>query len=752
MVEMNVHAAPGVPSGLPFGQPKGTQHITEYHVPNGTSRALGDTFFYQYCVPNGTLTPPLFNFWKHLLILSVFIAGLLVSCADLDVPSPTILSDADVFANENSTMLYLARLYAQMPFEDFKYSPNRQFFADWVATPDQTSGLLFNFDSPYTMVQEGNDMNGPYWRRAFASLRDANTLLEELPKYKGNFRESFYNHCIGEAYFTRAMIFYTLAKRYGGAPLVTKVLKYPEIPAAELEVPRASEEETWDQVLRDFDSAIEYLNETSPRRGLANKNVALGFKSEAMLYAGSVAKYNRITGFGTKTGVRVIGFDPGKEAALSKKYFMEAYRAGRDIMNKNRYSLYKKAWAPGNREAQYKNMVDMFFDLSSPENIYIKEYYFPNNVHSYDAYAVPLQQINGAGYSSRANPILDFVEMFDGLPKNPDGTIKVFDRDKDDPDRKYLLFDSPLDLFRDAEPRLRAYVVFPMDELRGETVDIRRGIYTGEVAGGIAPLMCRDGVVDYDISGSVNYNQVDAYRGVGAFDRQVLFTCENGYSNVRTRLTIKWANGRDTTLHASGESGPFSSSIGANGGFTIRKWLDPAKPKNQVQEGRSTQHFIVMRYAEILLNVAEAACELALAGESAPAGDDFQAIATQAIRDIRERAGADPLVGTLTLDEAGKMLIRRERQKELAYENKHLWDIRRWRTQHSDVVNGRTQQDGVNYRGLYPFYAEKAGKYFFDVRFEEHNWRFRLTENQYYFAIPGGEVSKSPVIDQQPNL
>ncbi|MDR3195041.1 MAG: RagB/SusD family nutrient uptake outer membrane protein, partial [Tannerella sp.] len=157
------------------------------------------------------------------------------------------------------------------------------------------------------------------------------------------------------------------------------------------------------------------------------------------------------------------------------------------------------------------------------------------------------------------------------------------------------------------------------------------------------------------------------------------------------------------------------------------------------------------RYAEILLNAAEAAAELKLAGESAPAGDDFIQIAYEAVRDIRERAGADPLTSAAELEnEAGLKIIRRERQKELGYENKNLWDIRRWRTQHADLLNGFTQSDGAYYRALYPFYSSKANKYFFDARFQEDHKRFRLTEQEYYFAIPGDQVSKSPVIDQQP--
>ena len=121
--------------------------------------------------------------------------------------------------------------------------------------------------------------------------------------------EITYNHYLGEAYYVRATVFYAMACRFGGIPLVTKVIQYPG--DGNLEVPRASEEETWNQVLADYDKAIELMMSSSPKSGYSNKYVALAFKSEAMLYAGSVAKYNetvngRLTGLGTKMGVRVI--------------------------------------------------------------------------------------------------------------------------------------------------------------------------------------------------------------------------------------------------------------------------------------------------------------------------------------------------------------------------------------------------------------------------------------------------------------
>ena len=684
----------------------------------------------------------------YLLVLSMC-CGFFISCnEDLNIPPMHIVKDADLFSTESGMMVYLSRMYSQMPFEDFKYSPARQFFDDWLVTPGANDGASIGRDAGGAMTSEGWQRNGAYWGRAFNLLRDANRLLETLPDYKANFSDDAYNHFIGEGYFARAMVFYALAKRYGGMPLVLEVLKYPENPAEALEIERSTEEATWNQVLADFDAAIDKLTDgtsawakSSWKRGYSNKAVALGFKSEAMLFAGCVAKYNKITGFGQKMGKRVIGFDPATAPAASKKYFMEAYKAARTVMQSKAFSLYKKKWAPNDPEGQYQNMVDMFFDLSSPENIYIKEYKYPDLAHGYDSYNIPRQLMGGNGYSAGNCPTLDFVELFDGIEKNPNGTIKVFD-DKG----KYLLFNGPMEIFKNAEPRLRAYVIFPGDMFKGQEMEIRRGIFTGNVSGGIDPLMTYNEVTDYNFSGSRNYSQVDAARGAGKFTSQVLFLSTNGSSQT----VVKLPDGKD--MNAAGKNGPFTSdNTCAMTGFIIRKWLNPSMPQELVLEARSEQHFVLMRYAEILLNAAEAAVELSLAGETAPAGDNFIEVAYEAIRDIRERAGAEPLKSSADLNgENGLQIVRKERQKELAFEHKNLWDIRRWRIQHSQIINGNTQSDGAYYRGLYPFYSSQAGKYFFDARFQEAHIRFRLTEQEYYFAIPSGEVSKSPVIDQQP--
>lgn len=680
-------------------------------------------------------------YFLYIILGVVFLSS---SCKKyLDVPPINIVGEEDLFSNSRGMQLYLSRMYSQMPFEDFKYSPARQFFDDWLVTPGTNEGSSLGRDAGEAMTSEGWARNGAYWTRAFNLLRDANNLIEELPTYKSNFSEEEFNHFIGEGYFARAMVFYALAKRYGGAPLATSLLRYPPKDGEALEVPRSTEEETWNQVLADFDKAAELLAETSPVKGYSNKYVAWGFKSEAMLYAGSVAKYNTFTGFGQKTGVRVVGFDPATAADASKKYFAEAYKAANTIIKSGKYSLYKKKGGPGDKEGLYQNMVDMYFDASSPENIYTKDYKWPDLAHGYDSYNIPRQLMGGNGYSAGNCPTLDFVELFDGIEKNADGTIKVLDNNG-----KYLMYDNPTDIFANAEPRLRAYVIFPGDVFKGQVMDVRRGVFTGSITNGIAPLRAVNGNANYTIGGPQTYNQTDAYTGGGAFSgTKSLFLSQNGTTHEVATLPD------GSKMNGGGANGPFGTSdmTAAFTGFMVRKWLNPNMAQALVLEGRSEQSFILMRYAEVLLNAAEAAAELMLAGVASPDGDDLNAVAYEAIRSIRERAGADPLTGISDIaGPDGLKIIRKERRKELAFEHKILWDIRRWRTQHSDMLNGFTQADGAYYRGLYPFYSSVANKWFFDAGFEEARKRFRFTQLDYYFAIPGGEVNKSPFIDQQP--
>lgn len=680
-------------------------------------------------------------------IISALLGLLLsTSCVDLDIAPKTLVTDKDLLSNDAGMEIYLARMYSNMPFEDFKYMAQWGIeFNSWLgAMGIEGTGEALNRDG---ICAAFTGERTAYWGKAYTLLRDANYMIEHLPEFRSSFPEVTYNDYLGQAYFVRAFVFYAMAQRFGGIPLVTHVIKYPADEST-LEVPRSTEEETWDQVLADFDMAASLLGKKSLKSGLANKYVALAFKSEAMLYAGSVAKYNetvtgRLTGFGQKTGVRVMGFDDKTWQAASKKYFAEAYKAAREVMTDGGYSLYKKKWQANDPEAQYQNMVDMFSDLSSPENILVKEYVYPTMTHGYDAYSAPF--IFKAPLASGTCPTLDFLELYEGFDRYADGTLKVTDG-ASNTQGNYLLYDSPLDLFKNAEPRLRAYVIFPGDQFKGKEIEIRAGVYTGATP--VKPLFD-----DYSYaSADTRYQQLPAYTKQ---PKTLYLSPREGGSQEIVKF-----DGKEMT--AAGANGPFyDNGEGCISGLYGRKWLNP-DPSFSAGEGKSAQPFILMRYAEVMLNAAEAAVELALAGEPAPDGSDLMQVATDAVNEIRERAGATQLREKIQATNAGRDVVRKERRKELALEHKTKWDLRRWRVWHYEGRDGfwgeardkRTFSNNSRYRfrGLYPFYSTKADKYFFDARFQWVSSRtFDYNVIDYYFAIPGNEVTKSPVIDQQPN-
>ncbi|MBL4678965.1 MAG: RagB/SusD family nutrient uptake outer membrane protein [Mucilaginibacter sp.] len=616
------------------------------------------------------------------------------ACKKLDVPPINIIQDKDVLSNAGGVQAYMARLYAQLPIEDFRYSPERGLNFFWIISPfPAVTGEALSRDQRGAMQENVNESP---WADCYRLVRDVDYFLENIDQYSSDFSEAQVNGWKGEARFIRAATYFALVKRYGGVPLVDKVLQYPSNDLEGLNMARASEEASYDFIAADLDYAYQNMSETN-QAGRANKYAAAGFKSRVMLFAGSIAKYNNITLI--DGGARICGIPSSKAVT----YFKAACDAAKLLDGK--YSLYKKTWAAGDKEAQYQNFVNLFFDASSPENIFVKQYHYPESVHGYDAYNVPRQLMGANGYSAEVNPTLDYVELLDGLPKNSDGTLKTTTAGK------YDLYTNTMDLFANAEPRLRATVVLPGDQLKGQSIEIRRGIYTGSSAGGITPLLPAGSTANYptaDIVQSSNANQTP----------------------------YKLPDG--TTMNPAGLSGIFTGDgTCAISGFSIRKWLVPDKPTSEVLENRSDQTWIEMRYAEVLLNYAEAAWELNSLGQNGTYLSD----AMTAINQIRERAGATSLTG------AGDLLsvdaIRKERRKELGFENKIWWDMRRWRT-------ADKEQNATLYRVLMPFYAANDKKYFFDARTDERNVRYTFDVRWYYEQIPNGEIQKSQKLVQNP--
>jgi hypothetical protein len=154
--------------------------------------------------------------------------------------------------------------------------------------------------------------------------------------------------------------------------------------------------------------------------------------------------------------------------------------------------------------------------------------------------------------------------------------------------------------------------------------------------------------------------KVDIWAGYVLADGSILTSDEAGHT--------KSLPGTTTPVQVVGIDGPVNGlELRTQSGFYIRKYLDPAVGSGRRGQG-STVAFIRYRYAEVLLNAAEASFELGHADDAA-----FY------MNQVRARAGlTTPLVGTdITFDR-----IVHERRVELAFEGHILFDMKRWRLAH----------------------------------------------------------------------
>lgn len=177
-------------------------------------------------------------------------------------------------------------------------------------------------------------------------------------------------------------------------------------------------------------------------------------------------------------------------------------------------------------------------------------------------------------------------------------------------------------------------------------------------------------------------NLVDAYEmknGKPITDASSGFDANNPYANRDARFyaTVLY-NGAiyrgDTvelfTPHGKDSKDGPSNWNTSKTGYYLRKFMDDNNPIDNPWNVAGLQPWIYLRYAEVLLNYAEA--------QNEAAGPDASVYA--AVNQVRQRASVmqPALLAGLSKDQM-RDAIRRERQVELAFEEHRFYDVRRWK-------------------------------------------------------------------------
>lgn len=130
-----------------------------------------------------------------------------------------------------------------------------------------------------------------------------------------------------------------------------------------------------------------------------------------------------------------------------------------------------------------------------------------------------------------------------------------------------------------------------------------------------------------------------------------------------------WGNGVINVVKGQRDN-PVGNANATPTGYYLCKYI----PENILQNnhtGSGYRNWIIIRYAEILLNYAEAMNEV-----NGPSTEVFNAL-----QQIRDRVGLTAQLSDradLQTKEALRNFIRKERTVELAFEDHRSWDLRRW--------------------------------------------------------------------------
>lgn len=224
---------------------------------------------------------------KRLSYIIVFSLGL-YACKDfLDVKPDLQVDESEALNSASTAETALNGLYNRLGDNSY-YGSNYQALSylsggdiQWTGSqgaPQEVTLHRLSADNGYV---------GDAWTGIYRTILQSNLILNKVPLISDPALTAARRNTLrGEAYFIRALSYFDLARGWAGVPLI---LTQTELSSDNLNVPRATEADTYAQVLKDLDSAEVLLPETVNRNKATRKTV-WALKARFYLYRQDWAK------------------------------------------------------------------------------------------------------------------------------------------------------------------------------------------------------------------------------------------------------------------------------------------------------------------------------------------------------------------------------------------------------------------------------------------------------------------------------
>lgn len=605
------------------------------------------------------------------------------SCTDvLDQQAVDSFNQDDVFADINIVKSYLGKCYDRMGGnidagilgmrEDLLSSATDQTLC--IHRPANYVDLKGTMSPDQLGFYVNNDFGGYLrWTNLYANIQNLNTIIANIDAVKVvTPDEDLKTRLKGEAYFIRAYMYAQLMFGHGGVVLIDKPFALGQDFST---ITRSSIADTKDFILADISQAITFLEGKTTDQGRATPAAAAALKSRVLLFCASKLTNG---GFAAEAGNTLVSFPTGSQTAL----LQAARDAAKDVMNGTygTFSLVGNTADPALplTDEQVESYSENYQKIFTQKGVWNTEtiwgIQYPISGGNYST----VNRWNGpCGYHNWGNnnptePAVRSFEMADGTP---------FVWDKYTAGDQFLRKATAAELAADPlrspyagrEPRFYAIVLYHGAQWQNR--------------GDLSPLI------------------------------------ETGHFYNNDGTLIK--SGNDS------RQGLIEAWNGTKTGYYLKKFMDP---ETIGQYNNNTNTWVEFRYAEILLNYAEACIELAVLGQTADLQNGMNALNL-----VRNRAGLPGRVATDPM--VARNYLRQERAIEFFGEGHRWYDTRRWMIR--DVVT-------TNVLGM-------KIKQFTNGNME---WNLDIADNEdtrtwagnyfYWLPIPRTEINKAPLTGQNP--
>lgn len=270
---------------------------------------------------------------KKIDILALFAAVCLTGCDPLGIEPTTEVFEDQFWTNAQLTRSFVNQFYLWGPAGGNQAFQAEQWSDNAVGNVDRDQPTFRQLDFNGRRYDELNSVTGLIgapWGDGYKKIRQANLAIERIPDVP-NIVDADRNQLLGECYAFRAQFYFDMERYWGGLPIITNTMTVFD----ETMLPQNTREEVFTQILSDYDKALEHFSKVPDKAtlGLINADVVQTLKSRAALTAACAAEasakgvYDKLAG---SAGSKAL-YKFTKDA---NHYYTIAYNAAKAVVGK----------------------------------------------------------------------------------------------------------------------------------------------------------------------------------------------------------------------------------------------------------------------------------------------------------------------------------------------------------------------------------------------------------------------------------